>query len=185
MNFVHNRSVSQNWLKIAVQNSDLYRFYGIEAMQDKTALVLYDPVFNVLKLYAQRTNPHTYTNFFLILSRNEVLTCILCFYPFWLLVNKSNIWFLWKDKIYILCNNLKPISLTCHSSDIWISPHWVPKEPSRVQLISFVRLSLCLSVSLSLCMVVRVAFWWSFLHPLIACRACGRRTQVQPPRVAL
>ena len=39
------------------------------------------------------------------------------------------------------------------------------------------------SVSLYLCMFVRITFWLSFARPIFACSACGCRTLGQPPWV--
>ena len=51
-------------------------------------LVGYDPVFNVLKLDAQRTNPQNYSSFILMMF-------------FLVIFNKFNSWFLYGNKISI------------------------------------------------------------------------------------
>ena len=72
------------------------------------------------------------------------------------------------------------VGVQCHNS---FSPHWGPSEPIGVQLSLYVslnlRTSLYLSGSLYLCPVVYVHFWRSFVRPVIARSACGRKPRGQ------
>ena len=51
-----------------------------------------------LYIHGSRNNTQTYTRLKLILYHNEVLTYSLCYYLLLLLVNKSQFWFLWREK---------------------------------------------------------------------------------------
>ena len=61
----------------------------------------YDLVFNVLELYAQKTNTQKQNIFIQILSLAKVLICRICYCYFWWLFNNSNYWFLYRKLISI------------------------------------------------------------------------------------
>ena len=71
--------------------------------------VVFDTMFNVLKLFSQTTNPQTYTSFILILFWTKI-TCGIFSCTFWWLVNNLYSWFLYGKKIYIfiaiICSQL-------------------------------------------------------------------------------